>query len=59
LVDIVVLPMDCKPQTLQALLQLLHWGPHVQSSGCLQASVSSGRASQETAIWGSCQQVPC
>jgi len=41
LVDVVVLPMDCKSiQLLQSFLQLLHWGPHAQSNGWLWASAS-------------------
>ena len=36
LVDIVVLPMGCKPlQLLQSFLQLLHWGACAQSNGWL------------------------
>jgi hypothetical protein len=35
------LPWGCKhPQLLQSLLQLLHWGPCVQSNGWLPASIS-------------------
>jgi hypothetical protein len=48
-------------QLLQSFPSLPHWEPHAQSNGWLQESISvlssSGRASQETAISGSCQQV--
>jgi hypothetical protein len=41
LVDIVVLPMDCKLlQLLQSFPYLLHWGPCAQSNSWLQASTS-------------------
>jgi hypothetical protein len=41
LLTLLFLPWGCKhPQLLQSLLQLLHWGPCVQSNGWLPASIS-------------------